>query len=311
MAVKRILFAFYPTYVDWNHGIALLSALCRSRDIETGLILLQYVDDFLDKINRQEYNYICFSCVSLQDYCYSLPFIDVAVKCGKAVLLGGVYAARFKPKLNGVRVCTGDGELLPMFINYGTDNVLNNYICKDLESLPLPDYNLFAGIPYNRELPWFSADTKYLFYASSRGCPYRCNFCTVHYQQPQYQRIRYKVGEDLAALIKRYNPDMIAMGDSLPPYHDEKWRDSWGSVSHPFVSYIRADIKESELIWMYDHGLAACFFGVESGNEAYRNQVLGKNLLNKDIMRTVGLLKEMGVTVLWRAQYKPMRTWQR
>ena len=295
MVMKQLLFAFYPTYVDWNHGVALLSAVCKNRQIETDLILLGQMDDFLVKINNKQYDYICFSCINLQDYLYSLPFIIAATQAGESVLLGGLYASRFKPVLKGVNLCIGDGELLPLFVNRRIKGVLNNYICENIEELPLPDYDLFNGIPYNRELPWFPETTKYLFYASSRGCPFRCRFCTIWYQQPQYQRIRYKVGEDLTSLIAKYNPDMIAMGDSLPPYYDQKWRDSWGSVYHPFVSYIRADIKEAELIWLYDHGLAACFFGVESGNEAYRNQILGKNLFDKDILRTVGLLKEMDV----------------
>lgn len=293
--MKQVLFAFYPTFVDWNHGIALLSSICKQEGIETNLILLDDMNEFLTTIHGKHYDYICFSCITMQDYSFSLPFILAAVHYGQNVLLGGLFASRFNPTINGVRNCTGDGELLPMFIKQGNKRVLNGYICADIGSLPLPDYDLFDGIPYNRELTWFPVETKYLFYASSRGCPYQCRFCTVWHQKPQRQRIRYRVEEDLTKLIARYNPDMIAMGDSLPPYYDAQWRDSWGDVNHPFVSYMRADIKESELIWMYDHGLTACFFGVESGNEKYRNQVLGKNLSNKDILRTVGLLKEMDI----------------
>jgi radical SAM superfamily enzyme YgiQ (UPF0313 family) len=309
--MKRVLFAFYPTFVDWNYGIALLSTLCKNQGIETDIILLSNVSVFLEKIEKGNYDHIGFSCVNLQDYKISLPFIVAAVKAGHSVLLGGVYASRMKTKLPGIKVCTGDGELLPLFINRGIDSAINLYICKDIGDLPLPDYDLFDGIPYNRELHWLPSDTKWLPYSSSRGCPFKCNFCTICYQQPQHQRIRYKVEEDLNILISKYSPDVLAFGDSLPPYYDERWRESWGNMSHPFVCYIRADIKESELIWLYDHGLAGCFFGVESGNEIYRNQVLGKNLYDKDIFRTVSLLKEMCTNFIASyIQGAPGETWE-
>jgi len=308
---KKVLFAFYPLYVDFNHGIALLSAICRNHGIETDLILLSDMPAFMEKIENGGYDFIGFSCTTERDYNQSVPFMIEAANRGHKVLVGGVYIQRTRPRLKFAKVCTGDGEFLPLFINYGTEDVLDSYICEDLDALPLPDYDLFDGIPYNRELPWQAPGTKYLFYSSSRGCPHKCNFCTVKYQQSKHQRIRYKVGKDLFALLSQYSPDVIAWGDSLPPYYDEKWRDSWESMSFPFVSYLRADIKESELRWLHDRGMVGCFFGVESGNEVYRNQVLGKNLHDKDILRTVSVLNEMGVPFM--AAYMrgtPEETWE-
>ncbi len=309
--MKKILFCFVPLFVDWNHGIALLSAILKGHDTETDLILLDNMPDFLEKVDSGHYDYIGFSCTTVHDYTQALPYIAEAVNKGQKVLLGGVYIQRMKPKLKGVKVCTGDGELLPMFINYGTEDVLDGFICENLDNLPLPDYDLFTGIPYNREVSWLAPETTYLPYYSSRGCPFRCKFCEVHFQNPPYQRIRRKVGEDLSFLLQKYEPDVLVLGDALPPYYDEKWRESWGNVHHPFVTYLRADAKESELRWLKDHGLVGCFFGVESGNEVYRNQVLGKSLHDKDILRTVAVLNEMGVPFM--AAYMrgtPDETWE-
>ena len=308
---KSILFCFVPLFVDFNHGIALLSAICKNHDIETDLILLSDMAAFTEKIESGTYNFIGFSCTTVHDYNQSVPFMVEAFKRGFKVLVGGVYIQRARPRLKFAKVCTGDGEYLPLFINYGTEDVLDSYICEDLNILPLPDYDLFEGIPYNREVTWLPRETSFLPYYSSRGCPFRCKFCEVHFQQPVQQRIRYKVGEDLSQLLPRYSPDVVVLGDALPPYYDTKWRDSWEGMSLPFVSYLRADIKESELRWLHDRGLAGCFFGIESGNEAYRNQVLGKNLHDKDILRTVSVLNEMGVPFM--AAYMrgtPDETWE-
>jgi radical SAM superfamily enzyme YgiQ (UPF0313 family) len=247
----------------------------------------------------------------VHEYIKILPYINEAVKLGQSVLLGGVYIQRAQPKLNGVKVCTGDGELLPLFVNYGVEGVLNSYICNDLDSLPLPDYDLFSGIPYNRDVSWLPMNTKFLPYYSSRGCPFRCRFCEVHYQRPAYQRVRYKVAQDLETLIAKYEPNVLVLGDALPPYYDKRWRESWESISYPFVTYIRADATEDELRWLHDHGMIGCFFGVESGNEDYRNQVLGKNLHDRDILRTKAVLNEMEVPFM--AAYMrgtPGETWE-
>ena len=266
---------------------------------------------FIEKVESGHYDFIGFSCTTGFDYNQSVPFMIEAANRGLKVIVGGVYVQRAKPDLKFAKVCKGDGEFLPMYINFGTEDVLDSYICKDLNSLPLPDYDLFEGIPYNREVTWLPRDTKYLPYYSSRGCPFRCTFCEVYYQQPVHQRIRYKVGEDLSELLPRYSPDVVVLGDSLPPYYDEKWRESWEGMSFPFVTYLRADIKESELRWLHDRGMIGCFFGIESGNETYRNQVLGKNLQDKDILRTVSLLNEMEVPFM--AAYMrgtPDETWE-
>lgn len=309
--MKRVLFAFYPIFVDWNHGIALLSAICKKYEIETDLILLNNMSDFIEKIESNKYDYIAFSCTTIHDYTETLAYMVEAVNKGQNILVGGVYVQRARPRLKFANVCTGDGELLPIFIKKGVSGVLDSYICDDLNTLPLPDYELFSGVPYNREVGWLPSDTVFLPYYSSRGCPFRCKFCEVHHQMPLYQRVRYKVAQDLNILLSKYQPDVLVLGDALPPYYDEDWRESWGNVSHPFVSYIRADAKESELVWLYDHGLIGCFFGVESGNETYRNQVLGKNLYDKDIFRTIAVLREMGVPYM--ASYMrgtPGETWE-
>ena len=308
---KSLLLCFYPLFVDWNHGVALLSAICKGHDIETDLILLSDMPTFIEKIETGSYDFIGFSCTTRSDYDQSVPFMIEAANRGHKVLVGGVYIQRAKPDLKFAKVCTGDGEYLPLFINYGTEDILDSYICEDLNSLPLPDYDLFKGIPYNREVTWLSRETTYLPYYSSRGCPFRCAFCEVHHQRPAHQRIRYKVGEDLNELLSRYSPDVVVLGDALPPYYDEKWRGSWESISFPFVTYLRADTRESELRWLHDRGMVGCFFGVESGNETYRNQVLGKNLHDKDILRTVSVLNEMGVPYM--AAYMrgtPDETWE-
>ncbi len=290
----RVLFCFYPLYVKYNHGIALLSALCKERGIETDLYILDDVDHFGEHLHKNDYDYISFSCVTVHDYKKCLPFIVEAKIRAYKVLLGGVYIRRGTPIDAPVDyLCRGEGETLPDFILSGDDRLFRErMLCNDLNALSLPDYDLFRNISFKRS--HLLQGYYVLPYYSSRGCPYRCPFCEVSLQS-EGVRFRYKIKEDLTYLLRIYSPDIFFIGDELLPYYNEMWRDSWGDFRHPFFGYIRADISKEQLEWLINRGLVACAFGVESGDEKYRNEVLGKRLKDIDIFRTVEILNRRNI----------------
>lgn len=292
--VKRILFCFYPLYVKYNHGVALLSSLCKSSGIETDLYILDSIENFAEYLKLTSADYVSFSCVTAHDYKKCIPFMQAAKKAGKTVLLGGVYVRRGTPiDAPADYICRGEGETLPDFILNGDDRLFREkMLCEDINALPLPDYEMFRDIPFERS---HLLKGKYVLpYYSSRGCPYRCPFCEVSLQ-PEVLRFRYKVKEDLQYLLKKYQPDLFFIGDELLPYYNERWRDSWEDFSYPFFAYIRADISPYQLEWLIQRGMIACAFGIESGDEKYRNEVLGKRLMDADIYRTAELLNKHGV----------------
>lgn len=293
MAIK-ILFCFYPLYVKYNHGVALLSALCKKEGIKTELYLLDEPGKFEMHLVENRYDYIGFSCVTEHDYKKSLPFMEIA-EPHAVTLLGGVYARRGLALDAPVNyICRGEGERLPYFLMYEDCRLFNEkMLCEDINSLPLPDYELFRNIPFERGFPMLEGK-KVLPYYSSRGCPYKCSFCEVQGQTGMV-RTRYKVAEDLRQLTERYKPDYFFVGDEMLPYYNPAWRESWEDFKHPFIAYIRADIPKDILVWLWSKGLKGVAFGVESGDEEYRNYALNKNLLDKDVYRTVNLLKGMEI----------------
>jgi len=290
----KILFCFYPLFVHYNHGIALLSSLCKDHGIETELLMLSDLNTFDAHTNIYQYDYICFSSVVKKDFEKAEPFIKLSVKKGFRTLIGGVYLRHTNIQVEGAYTCPNECERLPnILINNDLNALKTPQFHEVLGTLPLPDYEIFKGIPFDRRMP-FLDDKDVLPYYSSRGCPYSCSFCLVNYQSQQI-RVRCKVGEDLRFLTEKYKPDVVFIGDELLPYYYDKWLESWGRFEFSFVAYIRADIPEKTLHFLIDKGLSGCAFGVESGNEEYRNSVLNKNLKNKDLFRTVGILNDRGV----------------
>lgn len=294
MAKVKILFAFYPLHVHWNHGVALLSSVCKEFGISTDLYMLDDITKFMGYISDNNHDTVAFSCVTKHDFKKTIPFMAAAKYAGCRVLLGGTYLELGHPTPPVDFVCRGEGERLPEFI-CGRGSLLfeQKQYWWNLDALPLPDYDLFEGIPFDRDLPFLDGK-RVLPYYSSRGCPNACSFCQTRFQGGKL-RIRTQVEKDLTELKLRFDPDIFFLGDALTPYYSKKWRESWGKFEHPFVAYICPDIEPDVLNWMIDRGMQGCAFGIESGDEAYRNKVLNKLVLDRHIFETVEILRKRNI----------------
>jgi radical SAM superfamily enzyme YgiQ (UPF0313 family) len=285
---------FVSLGTDWNHGVALLSALLKSNGFATRLVILKNWWDFSKVVDETDAPWMCFSAVTQTDYDALVPYMRLASIEGKDVLLGGTWAGLGRPvDWSVTQVCRGEGETLPDYLQAGDDRLFQaRMVYPDLNALPPPDYDLFKAVPFDRGLPQ-TAGKMCLPYVSSRGCPFPCAFCQVR-KQPAF-RVRTKVEEDLLELRERYQPDLFFIGDANLPYDMPKWRESWGEFRHPFVAYIRADIQPERLEWLIDRGMVGCAFGVESGDEFFRNTVLRKQLDDAELWRTVAALNTANV----------------
>lgn len=291
----RVLFCFYPLFVAYNAGVALLSKLCKCNGIETDLCLLLSADEFTEKAEKADF--LCFSSTTEADHKQAQPFMLMAQSMGKRVLAGGPYFHLGTECRYADFVCSGDGEALTYYLLNGDETVFGHpSFAVDLDLLPLPDYEIFKDIPFDRGMPIYR-DEFILPYYSSRGCPYHCRFCQAHIA-PRRTRVRHRVEEDLRHLIERYGPDMFFVGDALIPYYDNAWKSSWGDLRFPFLAYIRADIQPDDLEWLIDRGMKGCAFGVESGIDDYRNRVLCKGILDEEIFRTTAILKKHHIPYL-------------
>jgi radical SAM superfamily enzyme YgiQ (UPF0313 family) len=260
--------------------------------------MLSTVPVFFQKLREKSFDFVCFSATTLYQYNKMIPFARIAKDTGHKTLLGGCWCRLDNPVDEDVfgAVCRGDGESLPDFLlNWDTRLFKAPMIHRDLNTLPIPDYELFKDIPFVRGLPFLDGK-KTLPYISSRGCPFKCAFCEV--RKLTFPRARTKVERDLRELSDRYKPDIFYIGDAQLPYWSKRWRSSWGNFRFPFVGAIRADIEPDMLLWMIDRGLKGTLFGIEAGDEKYRNRVLKKGITDDQIWRTIGVLEKYSVSFI-------------
>lgn len=293
----KIIFTYYPAKVRYNHGVALLTALCRKAGINAYIIPMDGLADLCSKVKQAMPDYICVSYISSGDYYLAMPFVKALRALGTPMIAGGVYARRgawIKPELFDY-ICRGEAEegLTGFFLNGDTAVFDEKQYCEDISALPLPDYSAVSGYEFARDYP-FLQGKKIIPYCGSRGCPYKCSFCEIKYQ-PKSIRIRNSIRQDLDFLYERYMPDLFYFLDTLLPYYDDEWRTRFEGNQYPFFAYIRADIKPEHLEFLHKNGMTFCAFGVESGVEQHRNDVLHKDLSDDEVWRTVAKLKQLGV----------------
>lgn len=165
---------------------------------------------------------------------------------GAPVLLGGMHITSLPHALPAVFDCgvIGEGEqvfveLVRMYRDTGMRPsasdlrkvagicwhedgrvVLNpaSELIKDLDMLPYPDREV---IDHGWKLP--ASDTVHMI--SSRGCPYKCSFCSssLHWKRFRFFSPEY-VADEIEWLRERYDPEIIYFFDDLFVGHIGRWR---------------------------------------------------------------------------------------
>lgn len=113
-------------------------------------------------------------------------------------------------------------------------------------------------------------------------------------------RSRENIIEEIIQVKSRYGFKRIYfVADTM--FINKKWaleflKDYRNRVDIPFTCVIRADMLDEELVReLKASGCCAAWFGMESGNEQFRNEILNKKLSDEQIIRSAGLLRKYGI----------------
>jgi anaerobic magnesium-protoporphyrin IX monomethyl ester cyclase len=174
-----------------------------------------------------------------------------------------------------------------------------------LGAYPFPDRMLYYHALKDR------IDLSIRSLVTSRGCPMRCSFCFndsmrgLYQGKGKYVRTRKieKVIEEALDLKAHSQTRIITFTDDvfgvnatwlkefLPIYRRE--------VGLPFTCLLRADIvsRNPEIPQLLaDAGCVLVSFGIESGNEEFRNSLLNKRVTDQEILASAKLLHAAGIS---------------
>jgi radical SAM superfamily enzyme YgiQ (UPF0313 family) len=146
-------------------------------------------------------------------------------------------------------------------------------------------------------------------FLASRGCPHNCKYCCNHLLRKIYgsegKPIRFRSVDNVIAEIRhvvREHPFIttLAFDDDILFLH-RKWSEEFAEkyrreVHLPFMCNARADVTDEALVDLLKK--AGCYyvkFGLESGNEEIRYNVLNRRMKNEQIMKAFSICKEAGL----------------
>lgn len=187
-------------------------------------------------------------------------------------------------------------------------NIIENKIRdlhQDLDIYPFPDRKL-----YEPEFKKYNIDLSVRNVITSRGCPFSCTFCQtvtlrrLYKGKGNYIRIRKieKVLEELELLKNTTEAKSFYFLDDIFGLDYEWLKDFLAlyrqKVGIEFSCQIRADIVRKNKDYarlLKDSGCRMAAFGIESGSERLRNELLNKRVSNEDILVAASMLHEAGI----------------
>jgi radical SAM superfamily enzyme YgiQ (UPF0313 family) len=173
-----------------------------------------------------------------------------------------------------------------------------------LDDLPWPQREGAVIYKYNDGFAGLPVPNVQMY--SSRGCPFHCIFCLwpqVLYGEHKYRkRNPVKVVQEMAWLIKEFNFKAVYFDDdvfNIDKLHvinicEEIMK---ANIKVPWAVMARADLMDEKLLsLMYDAGLCAIKYGVESANKKVL-RLCKKNLNLVHAQKMIKYTKKLGIKV--------------
>ena len=257
----------------------------------------------IDKIKQIKPDLVGFS-VYTQDYKWAVNMArKIKQQLDTKIVFGGVHCVLCPEEVLKEDcidwVCASEGEdvILDLVENLDTEpGLLFQDELTDLETLPLPDRDLFYD-----QYPLFK---KGLTISTSRGCPYRCSYCSSEALNELYQHkyLRQRsvdsvIGE-LYACMERYNPSHIHFTDDnlvlSTSWLDDFSKDYKRYIDLPFFCTCNpGTVHEEQINLLKQSGCQMVGFGMQSCNEEYRIKVLNRPGTNKHIKEITDLCHKL------------------
>lgn len=315
-------------------GIAILSAVLKEAGYETSLIHVYNQprqETFLKKLKDGNPDLIGFSTTT-----HMFPLVQKMSswikdeKINVPIICGGVHPT-LDPE-NTIShdpidmVCIGEAEnalvelcnamakgknyknIPSIWVKEGKEIFKSPPRCviQDIDKLPFPDIDLFdyANLTMEKE-GWAS-------FLGTRGCPFNCTYCSnhalkqVYTDSPKYTRKRSvdNIIAEIKPVLARYpNFKRVDFQDDILMSNKE-----WGrefaekynrEIGLPFDCSERVNYMDDELAALLKKaGCDRVRFGIESGSDHVRRNILNRKMSQDSIKKAIGLCNKHGMKVL-------------
>lgn len=321
-------------YDNYHFGLASLVSVTRKEKHNVKVVIISERSEYnhlLDEVKSFKPDVIGFSSVSSQ-FCYVKEIVLLIKELLPSVIAvcGGVHPTIHTNALLETEMIDGFfvGESEFSFIEFlkkiekgesfkETDNfayVKNGVVVRNklkalienLDLLPPPDKEVY---PYEKTV----TDLGYAPFFFARGCPFVCTYCSNHALARLYGRKRnyprFRSPEtcirEIEEVMERYGKliEFVWIMDDIFGLNN-KWREEFcgkykSRIKKKFMILIRVEMATDSLFDMLkDAGCFKVFFGVESGNEKVRGEIMGRRMPNDEIINAFDLCRQRGLETL-------------
>lgn len=314
----------------YMEGVASLSAALKAAGHDVSLYHLTGPvgrDQFQSKIMQESPDLLGFITMT-REYPQVKEYVLWAKDAREVPIICGSYHPTTLPdeviNTEGVdMICRGEGESAMLelvgHLDAGEDyNHVENLwvrnaqgihrnpvrpLLEDIDELPLPDFRIFDF----EKLISTRINTGVVIL--SRGCPYSCTYCSnkkmrdIYPNKSKYSRFHspeYSI-EYLKKLLEACpRIEYLNFRDDILP-----WKGGWlerftslykAEIDLPFICNYRANLVTPEIVRMLRWaGCYQMFFGVESGNDYIRNEVLNRHMSREKIVEAFTACREAGI----------------
>jgi len=311
-------------------GIMSITALLKKHGHEVDIIF-DSKEGVVDYIRRFQPSAIAFSLMSVQ-WKWAKEMIAFIKEQGikTPIIVGGVHSTLFPeetmeyPWIDVICLNEGEAAMLEFVeaVDRGQDDtrignlwvrrngtVVRNptrpkMTAEELNALPFPDRDLYKKYEHFQKYP-------FEIFVGSRGCPFTCTFCEVPEINEMYggKRVVYtdpvRFVDEIEDVKKRGLLDnkLVMFTDSTFNSH-RKWflqflEEYRKRINVPFSCNLRVDlVDERQVQALAQSNCDNVRFGVESGDDNIRNQILHKQLTDEQIVRVSDLLHKYNIPFL-------------
>ncbi len=182
-------------------------------------------------------------------------------------------------------------------------------VIRNLDSLPLPAWDLIDIEPYRRiwkkHHGYFSLNI-----ATTRGCPYKCNWCAKPIYGNRYNsRSPQKVVEEIEYLLKKFQPDHFWMCDDIfglrsgwtKSFRDEVVKKEL-SFKYKIQSRVDLLLEEDTIDALAESGAETIWVGAESGSQKILD-AMDKGTTVEQIHQATKLMQQKGIKAAFFLQF--------
>lgn len=182
-------------------------------------------------------------------------------------------------------------------------------VSKELDALPMPAWDLVNMTPYRKM--WIESSGYFsLNVVTTRGCPYKCNWCAKPIYGNRYNtRSPEKVLAEIAFLKERFQIDHIWFCDDifgLKPGWVEHFAQlvQQSRIRFRFKIQARADLlaQENYVQWLAAAGCDNVWMGAESGSQRILD-AMDKGISTQQIEVATGFLKKYRIKASFFLQF--------